>query len=149
MSILKEDLWKSGILQSVCYYKGNTIPWYRKFRYFSQLKWYNRHKANVVNGMFIFANCSALIKYLHCYCAEKLNSLLNIFLVNMENSVAVYRSVTLYVTNLCAQCGELSTLMALLPFPFSKTLKKIVDTLACANHSPERTWQRIDKLYKI
>ena len=55
----------------------------------------------------------------------------------MTDSVAVYRPVSLYLTSLCAQCGELSTLMALSPLTFSKSLRKTVVVLACVNHSPE------------
>ena len=67
----------------------------------------------------------------------------------MRDSVAVYRPVALYLTNLYAQCGELSTLMALSPMTFSKSLRKTVVVLACANHSPEISWQSICKLYQI
>ena len=67
----------------------------------------------------------------------------------MTNSLAVYRSVTLYLTNLCAQCSEISTQMAHLPLTSSKSLSKAVAILTCANYSPETSCQSIDKLYKI
>ena len=79
---------------------------------------------------------------------HKIKFLFKTFFSEYDSSVAVFRSVILYLTNLCAQCGELSILIALLPLAFSKSLRKTVSILACGNHSPEMSWQSFDKLSK-